>query len=78
MGATFMGAVGATWVPRSHLLICHSEDGAANKCVNVNVAPLMMTRWLNQGVIQERGDSAFRERINDLDQRISAAVRNIR
>ena len=29
----------AHWVPRSHLLICRTEAGAEDKCVNVNVAP---------------------------------------
>ena len=40
----------------------------------VNKHPSSMTRWINQGLLQEREDPAFRYRINILDQQISAAA----
>ena len=42
----------------------------------VNKHPSSMTRWINQGLLQEREDPEFRDRINNLDQQISAAACN--
>jgi hypothetical protein len=42
----------------------------------INKHPSSMTRWLNLGILRVREDLLFRERINRLDQQISAAARN--
>jgi len=41
----------------------------------VNKHTSSMTRWINQGLLREREDPTFRDRINNLDQQISAAAR---
>lgn len=40
--------------------------------------PSSVTRWLNRGLKQEREDKLFRDRINQLDFKISAAIRECR
>ena len=42
----------------------------------INKHPSSMTRWLNLGLSRGQEDLLFRDRINRLDQRISAAARN--
>ncbi len=42
----------------------------------INKHPSSVTRWLNLGISRARDDLLFRDRINRLDQQISAAARN--
>jgi len=44
----------------------------------INKHPSSMTRWLNLRISRLQDDLLFRDRINRLDQRISAAARTMR